>query len=294
MESILNLLSTKHPLALKHGATVVTETEIGKQEAGLPEELTTSTSFPKKNVGIAPTPTTNKADEVRVLTLADYEDAAYSLALAFWDDHSSRYFIHTPDRAHWTLKQKWDLHLKMMGYIVYAHLLKGLVVSAGEGYGCVALWMPPAQNMDDPLTLLRSGLWRLTYQLSPEGRTRFFTEFLPLLNHTKSSVLGPHKDTHSYYLVYIGTRPRARGNGFARKCIDAVTARADREGRACYLESSNDVNRGIYGRMGFVLQREIFLQRGGGEEGHVRLDIMVREPVGEEGEEGDADSGVDV
>lgn len=76
----------------------------------------------------------------RILTLKEYKEAAYSLALAFKEDHSSLYFTHTPDRADWSEEQKWDLHVKMMEYITYAHLLKGLVVSAGPNYDCVALW----------------------------------------------------------------------------------------------------------------------------------------------------------
>ena len=47
--------------------------------------------------------------------------------------------------------------------------------------------MPPGQNMDDFLTIIRSGMWRLSYQLSREGRKRFFDEFLPLLNDTKGT-----------------------------------------------------------------------------------------------------------
>src|ERR1700733_13334075 len=42
--------------------------------------------------------------------------------------------------------------------------------------------MPPGKNMDDYLTMLRSGMWRLSYKLSAEGKKRFFTEFLPLLH----------------------------------------------------------------------------------------------------------------
>jgi hypothetical protein len=77
---------------------------------------------------------------VRVLQLHEYKEAALSLAEAFKQDDVSMYFINTPDRANWTEKQKWDLHLKIMEYITYAHLLRGLVVSAGPNYDCVALW----------------------------------------------------------------------------------------------------------------------------------------------------------
>jgi len=81
-----------------------------------------------------------KADGVRVLALHEWKEAAASLAEAFAEDHSSMYFLDTPDTAHWTKEQKWELHVQMMEYITYAHLLKGLVVSAGPNYDCVGLW----------------------------------------------------------------------------------------------------------------------------------------------------------
>ncbi|EMF09615.1 uncharacterized protein SEPMUDRAFT_151572 [Sphaerulina musiva SO2202] len=226
-------------------------------------------------------------DGVRILTLAEYKEAALSLAEAFKDDHTSQYFTHTPDRAHWTEQQRWELHVKVMEYITYAHLLKGLVVSAGPNYDCVALWMPPGKDIDGYSTLFRSGLWRLHYQLSRVGRTRFFHEFLPLLTTTKLQTLGPRRDADSWYLVYIGTRAASRGKGYARQVIEYVTRQADAERRACYLESSHVVNLVIYGKLGFEKKGEIVLGRGGEEE--IGLDVMVREPVGEDG-----DSGVDV
>ncbi|KAF2772737.1 hypothetical protein EJ03DRAFT_324292 [Teratosphaeria nubilosa] len=212
---------------------------------------------------------------VRVLGLHEWKNAAASLAESFWEDHSSRYFIDTPDRADWTEEQKWSLHVKIMEYITYAHLLKGLVVCAGPSYDCIGLWMPPRNNMDDMLTIFRSGMWRLNWQLSKEGRKRFFHEFLPLLGDTKAQVLA-ERDLDSYYLVYLGTRPSARGRGYAKTVVNYVTRKADAEARACYLESSSAVNRMIYGKMGFELKKVIYLQRA---EENVELDIMVREPV---------------
>ena len=80
------------------------------------------------------------SSEVRALSLDEYKEAAASLAEAFAEDHTSLYFIETPDRAHWSSEQKWELHAQIMEYITYAHLLKGLVVSAGPNYDCVGLW----------------------------------------------------------------------------------------------------------------------------------------------------------
>lgn len=216
----------------------------------------------------------SSSNGVRVLALHEWKEAAASLAEAFAEDHSSMYFLETPDTAHWTQEQKWEMHVSMMEYITYAHLLKGLVVSMGPNYDCVGLWMPPGENMDDYLTIFRSGMWRLNYQLSKEGKKRFFDEFLPLLHDTKAQVMAERDDDH-WYLVYLGTRPSGRGKGYARKVVEYVTRIADAEGRACYLESSNEVNRIIYGKMGFALKKNVYLQR---DPEHVELDIMVREP----------------
>ena len=58
-------------------------------------------------------------------------------------------------------------------------------------------------------------------------------------------------------------------------------AQADEEGKACYLESSHDVNLLIYGKMGFELKKHIFLRRDKQEH---RMDVMVREPKGKQNE----------
>lgn len=128
--------------------------------------------------------------------------------------------------------------------------------------------------MDDLWTILRSGMWRLLYKLSSEGRKRFYSEFLPLLHKTKHDVLGA-RDDDSYYLVYLGSKPSARGKGYAKKLIEDMLLRADREGKATYLESSAEVNLGYYQRFGFELKTEIALERA---EQPVKMGIMVREP----------------
>lgn len=211
---------------------------------------------------------------VRVVTTAEYKQAALCLAEAFNEDDVVRYFVDVPDLAHWTEEQKWALHLEILEYITYAHILKGLVTTAGN-FEAVALWLPPGQNMDDYLTMFRSGMWRLNYRLSAEGKRRFFDEFLPLLHDTMHTTLGD-RESEAWYLVYIGTKPSGRGKGHARKLIEHVTRLADREGRPCYLESSNVVNPPIYRKFGFRETRTVNLQRGGR---NIPMDIMVREPV---------------
>ena len=57
--------------------------------------------------------------------------------------------------------------------------------------------------------------------------------------------------------------------------ITLTPKQADLTDRACYLESSNDINPVIYAKLGFAIERKIHLTRG---EKPVELDIMVREP----------------
>ena len=79
-------------------------------------------------------------DDVRVVKLEEYKQAADALAEAFAEDDVAMYFINTPDCQHWTKEEKWKLHVEILEYVTYAHILKGLVLTAGENYGCVALW----------------------------------------------------------------------------------------------------------------------------------------------------------
>lgn len=90
-----------------------------------------------------PKPTGSKPrndEDVRVVDISEYKQAAACLADAFAKDEVAKYFLDTPDRAHWTEQQRWDLHVDIMEYITYAHCLKGLVTTVGKDFGAVALW----------------------------------------------------------------------------------------------------------------------------------------------------------
>jgi hypothetical protein len=76
---------------------------------------------------------------VRVVRLDEYKQAAACLAEAFAEDDVARYFIDVPDRPRWTAQEKWDLHVEILEYVTYAHILKGLVTTVGD-FDAVALW----------------------------------------------------------------------------------------------------------------------------------------------------------
>ncbi|KAI4268650.1 MAG: hypothetical protein L6R38_007773 [Xanthoria sp. 2 TBL-2021] len=144
--------------------------------------------------------------DVREIPIAESDEAAECLALAFAVDEVAMYFVETNDTENWTAQEKWDMHVRIMRSIVKAHILKGLALTIGPKHDCVALCK----------------MWMLNRKLSVEGQDRFKKEFLPLLHRTKEEVLG-NLDNDSWYLVYIGTKPESRGKGYARRLIEHVT-----------------------------------------------------------------------
>ncbi|KAE9569057.1 hypothetical protein K4K49_006333 [Colletotrichum sp. SAR 10_70] len=77
-------------------------------------------------------------------------------------------------------------------------------------------------------------------------------------------------------ILRSGTKPSARGRGYARKLLNDMIERADAENRAVYLESSSLSNNVYYSKFGFEYKREIRLTRGNTP---VSLFVMVREPI---------------
>lgn len=212
----------------------------------------------------------NTTPDVRKVEFHEYKKAAQCLADAFSEDQVSKYFSWCDGFAEKTAK---ELDQLIYESIVYSHLLNGIVLVAGDFEG-ISCWMPPGQNMDDWWTLLRSGAWKLNFKLGKEGKARYFKEFLPLLHDTKAECM-KERDNESWYLVYVGTVPSARGKGYGKQLIKYVTEIADKEGRASYLEATSPSNAGLYKKLGFELAKTIYLRRA---ENPIPLDIMVREP----------------
>ncbi|KAL3480383.1 acyl-CoA N-acyltransferase [Aspergillus californicus] len=92
-------------------------------------------------------------------------------------------------------------------------------------------------------------------------------------------------DEQGYYFCNIvAVRPEAQGLGVGRKLFEAITKKADEEGRRCYLESSRDEpNVRIYEKLGFEMKkvmecRDTEVSSGGKDGGVCMLYCMVRGP----------------
>ncbi len=75
-------------------------------------------------------------------------------------------------------------------------------------------------------------MWKLRFELSAEGKKRIFDEFIPLLHDTKHEVLG-ELDNNSWYLVYIGTKTKARGQGHAKALVEDVKKQVSQSRELC-------------------------------------------------------------
>jgi GNAT superfamily N-acetyltransferase len=67
-------------------------------------------------------------------------------------------------------------------------------------------------------------MWRLYFQLSPEGKKRYFDEIVPRLHDAKVEVLGDRED-EAWVLAYLGTKPNSRGRGYAARLLQDMMAR---------------------------------------------------------------------
>ncbi|KAK5660297.1 hypothetical protein OQA88_12837 [Cercophora sp. LCS_1] len=216
-------------------------------------------------------------ESVRNVSINECREAAMSLAHAFAADDYAKYLVDPGDAADGVAMSpegKWKLHVDLMTYSVASHCLSAMATTIGPDYDSVALWIPPGMSLDGWWTLLRSGMWRLYFTLSAEGRKRLFEEIIPLLHDTKASVLGD-RDADAWYLVYLGTKPNSQGRGYAKRLLEDTIQKADAENRPMYLESSSPANNVYYAKFGFEVKREISLKRG---DNPVRLSVMVREP----------------
>jgi ribosomal protein S18 acetylase RimI-like enzyme len=74
----------------------------------------------------------------------------------------------------------------------------------------------------------------------------------------KARVQEPH-----WYLMLVGVDPELQGRGVGSAIIREGLARADRESRPCYLETSEARNLGLYERHGFAVLEEATLGKDG-------------------------------
>lgn len=77
---------------------------------------------------------------VRRIGVSECVPAGLSLAHSFANDALSMYVLDGDDRLEYSDELKWELHVRMMTSLAFAHCYSGIVTSIGPDYDAVALW----------------------------------------------------------------------------------------------------------------------------------------------------------
>ena len=152
-----------------------------------------------------------------------------------------------------------------MGTVV-KYGLKWGEVWANDDASAVAVWVPPGSGEMGPGRALQIGMAMLPFRLGLSPTLRMM-RLLSVTEKFHKSVHEPH-----WYLVSIGVRDAAQGQGLGSTLVEIGTSRADAARLPCYLETGTDSNISYYQNRGFeIVAQEDF-------DGHT-ITGMVRQPA---------------
>jgi ribosomal protein S18 acetylase RimI-like enzyme len=179
---------------------------------------------------------------------ADEAPVAALLALAFDADPIFRWV--EPDHAARRAFLGEFMAALVRRSLRLGELAVGLVAAPGrEG---ASLWKTPALRELSPDQLARTGLDRIADRLSPRAQARFEAVFDPV-----EAALAADSPEPVWYLGVLGVAPEHQGRGWGGRLMRPILDRADRDGRAVTLETSQPRNLPLYERHGFRIRREL-------------------------------------
>lgn len=175
----------------------------------------------------------------RLLTLADVEEAAQVITLAF-EDNPFIVFMYPFQRT------------RVKTLVKFFRIYVEQAIRHGHGYGVgsplqgVAFWKFPEQ---ETLSLPLKSWWKfvpLVFTVYPIGymNARSIMRCVRALHANHAAQ--PH-----FYLDYIGVLPSARGKGFSSVLIRPFLRMADEQHVFTYLETMNKVHLTFYEHFGF-------------------------------------------
>lgn len=180
-----------------------------------------------------------KSERVEIVEREQEESVVDALVLAFSRDPIARYAFPGPTQHRAGFR---SVVLGMGG-----GALDHRSAFATEGFGGVALWLPPGVGIDE--AAMGEGMERYVPAERQETMAAMMEEMGRL-----------HPDEPHWYLPLIGVDPAHQGRGLGSVLLRHALARVDRDGLPAYLESTNPANVSLYERHGFAVIGKI--QRG--------------------------------
>jgi len=145
----------------------------------------------------------------------------------------------------------------------------GRVLATSPNLEGVAVWIPSERSEITFWRAFWSGGRALQRGLGKDGMDRLlaFSDQVDLYH--KKHLPGPH-----CYLFFIGVDPRYHGQGFGGKLIRPMLEWLDERRMACYLNTQNEENIGLYEHFGFRVAEQVTLPGSG-----IMHTGMIRDPV---------------
>ncbi|ELR06499.1 hypothetical protein VC83_08488 [Pseudogymnoascus destructans] len=177
------------------------------------------------------------------------------LAPAFAEDPLLTYLLNSLD----PVARRAYLPAYFTALLTQATLNGAYVLEHSSWESCMTV-LPPGRKLENPFTLLQSGLVGVLRKVGLLCVTRMLGEFEGAVNKARKHGLA--KGEVPYYVFFIGTRADCRGRGLGAELLAEVTKRAGQEGRSVWLEATTEERRRLFLRMGFVDVEEVVMGRG--------------------------------
>jgi ribosomal protein S18 acetylase RimI-like enzyme len=174
------------------------------------------------------------------LATSQFPSARALLARAFYDYHL---MVYGQPRD----RRRGPAVAALYGAMLWDCLVRGEVYVTADFTG-VAAWLAPGTDVPSFWQQVRAGMLRLPLGFGLRGFRRLvsYDEVGRRLHHTYAPE--PH-----WYLAVVGVEPSHQGRGIGSSLMRPMLERADRERKACWLDTHQEQNVRLYKRHGFAV-----------------------------------------
>ena len=186
---------------------------------------------------------------VALLDRSMVDAATATLAVAFHDDPMFEWVL--PDRT------RRRAQLTRLNRVALDFGMRYGRVTQTDGGRGVAIWVPPGESMTLP-RLLRCGMLAAPFQVGFGPMARFAGANAVMDKVHASHVSGAH-----WQLLIVAVDPDLQGTGRGAALVREGLEQADTDAVPCYLDTSQPANLPFYERLGFTVEEEARLGKGG-------------------------------
>ncbi|OBT42061.1 hypothetical protein VE00_07454 [Pseudogymnoascus sp. WSF 3629] len=125
---------------------------------------------------------------------------------------------------------------------------KGEAVVGGHPWRSTVVLVPPGESIDNPLTMIPSGLTSMILKLGLGGIRKMLFEFEGACKSARKA--GLRKGEDPYYIFFVGTAAAYQGRGLGGEMVKEVLGRGGGGGGGVGVEGRGEGGRGLEGGVG--------------------------------------------